>query len=53
MVCLIPFVLWSDTLVGLLYTSYANGPKSVPLNELVFELCTMLPIIFSFHNHFY
>ena len=52
-VYLIPFVLWNDTPVGLLHTPYTNGPKSVPLNGLIFELCTMLPIIFSFHNHFY
>ena len=47
-VCLIPVILWSDTLVGLLYTPCANGPKSVLLNDLVFELCTMLPISQSF-----
>ena len=34
-VCLIPFVLWSDILVDLLYTPYANGPKGVPFNNWI------------------
>ena len=41
---LIPFILWSDTLVGLLYTPYASGPKSVPLNGLILN--------FSFNKDF-